>query len=174
MPELMLLRHGKSSWDDAGLDDRDRPLAGRGRRDAAAMAKLIAAKYPPDRILCSPARRTRETLAPLLSELREEPVVSIEDDLYDHLGDYVDLIADRGADAHRLLVVGHNPAIQATALALIGSGDKALHTQLVAKFPTGALVVIAFKDNWADLSPQSGRLTVFQRPRDLVGADEDD
>jgi len=174
MPELVLLRHGKSSWDDSGLADRDRPLSARGRRDAAAMAAVIAADHPPDRILCSPTRRTRETLAALLAELGDEPAISIEDELYGPQGDYSGVVAARGGDARRLLVVGHNPAIQATALALVGSGDKALRARVAAKFPTGALAVIRFGGTWAGLRPLSGQLVAFRRPHDLAGAETDD
>ncbi len=71
MSRLLLLRHAKSDWGEAGLQDFDRPLAPRGQRAAADMAKAIsAAGMLPDRILCSPARRTRETLAALRPYLK--------------------------------------------------------------------------------------------------------
>jgi phosphohistidine phosphatase len=58
-----LLRHAKSSWKDRSLADRDRPLAGRGKRAAKAVAGHLEAEgIRPDLVLCSPARRTRETL----------------------------------------------------------------------------------------------------------------
>ena len=64
---LYLLRHAKSAWDDPKLADFDRPLAPRGEREAADMAALIAARaYRPERVLCSSARRTRETLGAVL------------------------------------------------------------------------------------------------------------
>lgn len=172
MPELMLLRHGKSSWDEPGLADRDRTLSPRGRRDAEAMATVIAADYPPDRILCSPTRRTQETLAALLSRLGERPDVVIAEELYGQPGDYCDVIAAEGGEAEHLLVIGHNPAIQATALALVGSGDKALRAQLAEKFPTGALVVIRFKGKWSAIGPSAGKLVAFHKPRDLGGPDD--
>ncbi len=166
MPELLLLRHGKSSWDDAAGGDRDRPLAPRGRRDAEAMAALIARKYPPDRVLCSPAKRTRETLGCLGSAVGDDVPVEFIDALYDNPGDYTDAIGALGGEAERLLVVGHNPAIQATSLALIGSGDAAARTRLHVKFPTGALAVIRFDRLWAKIEPLSGQLVAFHRPRE--------
>src|SRR4051812_33833121 len=61
--QLFVLRHAKSSWDDPDVEDFDRPLAPRGQRDAAGMAGQLAAAGPvPELVLCSPARRTRETL----------------------------------------------------------------------------------------------------------------
>lgn len=127
MRELMLLRHGKSSWDESGVADRDRPLSARGRRDAKMMAAAIAADHPPDRILCSPTRRTRETLGALIPHLADESIIAISDDLYAAGdADYCDVIVAHGGEARRLLVIGHNPATQATALTVVGSGDEAL------------------------------------------------
>ena len=66
MKRLVLLRHFKSSWPEPGIPDCDRPLAPRGQRDAIAMAEaMVTHDLVPERILCSPARRTRETLAAL-------------------------------------------------------------------------------------------------------------
>ncbi len=60
---LFVLRHAKSSWDDPGLDDRDRPLAPRGIRSTKLLAKHVRAQgIEPTQVLCSPSRRTRETL----------------------------------------------------------------------------------------------------------------
>ena len=60
---LFILRHAKSSWDDPGLDDHDRPLAPRGRRAVEALASYLSAReIRPDLVLCSSSRRTRETL----------------------------------------------------------------------------------------------------------------
>lgn len=62
MKTLLLIRHAKSSWDDAAVADVDRPLNDRGRRDAPAMAKrLIKAGISIDRFVSSPARRARQT-----------------------------------------------------------------------------------------------------------------
>jgi phosphohistidine phosphatase len=123
----------------------------------------------PDRILCSPARRTRETLAPFLPILADKTPVAILDELYESGPvQYRAAIATHAGDANTLLVIGHNPAIQATAIALIGTADKSAAAQLAAKFPTAALAVIAFDQaGWRDLKAKSGRLELFLRPRDL-------
>src|SRR4051794_21636581 len=81
--QLFVLRHAKSSWDDPDVEDFDRPLAPRGQRDAAGMAGQLAAAGPaPELILCSPARRTRETLAAVLVGVEESPVVQFVDAMY--------------------------------------------------------------------------------------------
>jgi phosphohistidine phosphatase len=174
MPRLLLLRHAKSSWAEPGMADRDRPLAPRGRRAAERMAaEMESMGLLPDRILCSPARRTRETLAPLLPMLAEKNAVAILEALYESSADeYRGAIAANAGDAESLLVIGHNPAIQATALGFIGTAKNNAAARLAAKFPTAALAVIAFDGTgWPDLRPKSGRLELFLRPRDL---DEDD
>ncbi|MEX0853809.1 MAG: histidine phosphatase family protein [Bauldia sp.] len=171
MRRLMLLRHCKSSLGEEGLPDRDRPLSKRGQREAESMAEEIAARHAPDRILCSPASRTRETLDPLLARLGKGVDLAVVEELYGEAGDYRAVVAARGGDAMRLLVIGHNPAIEATARALAGSGDKACLSLMAAKFPTGALAVFEIDGDWTELKPRAGRLIAFIRPRDVTGAD---
>ncbi len=171
MLRLLLLRHAKSAWADPGLKDIDRPLAPRGRRAADLMGGALAgSNFRPDRVLCSPARRTRETLAALMSHFRQAPDVAVTPDLYEpHSGNYRAVIAERGEKAKRLLVVGHNPATQATALSLIGQGDPALAAEIAAKFPTSGLAVIDFDvAAWKQIAPGKGRLIAFLTPKSLA------
>jgi phosphohistidine phosphatase len=131
----------------------------------------------PDRILCSPARRTGETLAALLPHLPKSVDLQLIEDLYEAPGDYRAPIAHHGGDAACLLVIGHNPAIHATAVELIGSADKKSIADIVSKYPTGALAVIDFTDRWADIRAGGGRLSAFIRPHDVTddpGAADDD
>ena len=177
MPRLLLLRHAKSSWGDPGLADIDRPLSPRGRRNAATMARAIETPdLVPDRILCSPSRRTRETLAALLPYLGGEGRVAIDPRLYESgPSDYLAAIARSGADSSTLMVIGHNPAIQATARRLVGTGEDGLLDELASKYPTGALAVIDFSGGgWMRLEPGSGFLAAFLKPRDLDPDDPDD
>ena len=94
MPRLLLLRHAKSSWGDASLEDFDRPLNTRGRAASPQMGRYMAKKnYVPDHILCSTSRRTRETLAYLLPHFRAEQTVHFVDELYfDGEYDYIEQI----------------------------------------------------------------------------------
>ena len=175
MPQLLLLRHAKSSWDGSGTADIDRPLSARGRRAAAAMAETIATRaLIPDRILCSPAQRTRETLAALMPHLPARTAIAIAPELYEPIaGDYRATIAAHGDGAGTLMVIGHNPAIPATALILISAGDARLSSDIARKYPTGALATIVFPTgDWSRLSPHSGRIEAFLKPRDLDGADD--
>jgi phosphohistidine phosphatase len=176
MLRLLILRHAKSDWAEPGRPDMDRPLAPRGVRAAAIMGRVLAANdLRPDRVLVSPARRTRETLAGVLAGLGDPvPPVTVVAGLYEPAGDYRGVISADGGDAKRLLVVGHNPASQATALMLAGKGERTALAQLAAKFPTAALAVIDFEaDSWVEIAPRSGRLAAFLTPRAMAEAGED-
>jgi phosphohistidine phosphatase len=178
MPRLMLLRHAKSSWDDTAADDFDRPLNSRGRRAAPLMGRhMTMHRLVPQRIACSSARRTRETLAGLLPYLGEDIDIRLTRDLYDTGEDrYLDVVRSQGGSARSLLVIGHNPALQDIAMTLIGQGNPSLTDDIRDKFPTAALAVIDFDARrWVDVEPQGGRIVAFFRPRELgaVGAEEE-
>jgi len=168
MPRLLLLRHAKSSWDVVSADAFDRPLNPRGRSAAPVMGSHIAVHgFAPDKILCSSARRTRETLAALLPYLDDDIEIRLTRDLYLAGEDrMIDQIRAHGGDAKRVLVIGHNPGLQETALALAGDGDPAMLEKLAEKFPTAGLVVIDFPAvKWVDIEPRTGKVVGFLKPR---------
>jgi phosphohistidine phosphatase len=155
MKRLFLLRHAKSSWDDEDLADHERPLSARGRRAADAMGRHLRAEgIEPELVLCSSAARTRETLA------RIGLAGQVERELYGATAS--ELIARLRAvppSVESVLVIGHNPGMHDLALALTGEpGDK---------YPTGALATIDL-DDWGTISPGSGRMIDFVRPRELA------
>lgn len=169
MRTLILLRHAKSSWDDPGLSDHERPLNRRGTRDAPRMGDVLAGEgLLPDLVLCSDAVRARGTLALVLSRLPDaRPRVVYAPELY--LADPAMLlrrIAQVEAGVQRLLVVGHNPGLHALALGLTGSGSTKALAMLAAKLPTAGLVVIDFEAaSWAGVEPGHGRLRLFTAPK---------
>lgn len=170
MVALYLLRHAKSSWDDPALDDHDRPLNNRGRRAADMIgAEMAKRRLKPDLVLCSTALRARETLDRILPHLGTVDI-SHERGLY---------LASRSRIVSRLkhiddgigraLVVGHEPGIGATAVALAGpDSDPEACRRMTAKYPTGALAVIDFPDiHWSDLRAGAGILKSFIVPKSL-------
>jgi phosphohistidine phosphatase len=170
MLTLSLLRHAKSSWKDASLPDHDRPLNPRGTVEAPLMGKAMAKRgLDPDLVLCSTARRTRDTLALVLPELKTEPKIVYEDGLYHGTpADMLALLHGVDAKAGLVLLVGHNPELQTFALDLIGSGAAHLKGRLVAKLPTAGLVAIRFSAGaWSDVAVNSGKLELFVTPSDL-------
>ena len=168
MKRLWLLRHAKSSWDDAELADADRPLAPRGESAAAAMASFLATSdVRPQLILCSPARRARQTLGAVLPYVGDELEVRIEPDLYtfdaEVLFARLRAVDDRVAS---VLIVGHNPAFQELALLLTSSGPR--RSDVEVKFPTGALATIDLPAaTWADVAPGDGTFVDLVGPRAL-------
>lgn len=170
MLELYLLRHAKSSWRTPFAADFDRPLSGRGRRAARRMAGYMGEKgILPDLVLCSPARRTRQTLKALSAEVTGKARMLFEPQLYGGSAEtHLALIGERGGTAGKLLLIGHNPALETLALLLVGSGEEAARAALAEKFPAGALAHIAFDAaDWSEAAPGSGRLVAFVSPREL-------
>jgi len=172
MLELILMRHAKTEPTGAGLIDRNRELTERGRHDALLVGrKLEAEGWVPDRIICSPAVRTRQTLEVLLAALVAAPETEIVDALYGGRSlDYMAAIAKFGGAAQRLLVIGHNPTIHATARLAAHTRDKTLRERLAERFPTGAFALVALEaDNWTTAETAPGRLMAFVSPRDIGG-----
>jgi phosphohistidine phosphatase len=175
MRQLLLLRHAKSSWDDASMPDRDRPLSARGRRSAAAMRQAMRdLGLSPDVVLVSTARRTLETLQ-ALEPWDDAPLIEPMDSLY--LANPMQLIAALHGVAETVrsvLVIGHNPGMHDLALNLAGPGAKRGHGEneraLAHGFPTGALAEFVVPGSWWDLREGGARLVRFLTPRMLEGA----
>lgn len=170
MRKLFLLRHAKSSWDDPAAEDFDRPLNGRGRKDAKRMGRYMAEQgLRPGMALVSGAARTRATWELIEPHLEGVPV-AIEAELYE-AGKARLLTRLRQLDEHMdsVLLIGHNPGIGRLAEVLADHhGDPALLAALGEKFPTGALAVIDLDiAHWGELEAGRGRLAAFIRPRDL-------
>jgi phosphohistidine phosphatase len=168
MRRVYLLRHAKSSWKDSSLADRDRPLAGRGRRAAAAIADHLEAEgIRPDLVLCSPARRTRETLERVETALGDRVEVRFEEALYG--ASEVELLARLRAlppEVSSVMLIGHNPGLEDLALALASTGDGL--ARMREKYPTGALATIDLPaDEWDAIEADTGELVAYVRPRDL-------
>jgi phosphohistidine phosphatase len=175
MRQLILLRHAKSSWDDASIPDRDRPLNARGRRSAAVMRQAMRELgLAPDVVLVSTARRTIETLE-ALEPWDDMPLVEPMESLY--LANPMQLVAALHGVAETVrsvLLIGHNPGMHDLALSLVGqkaidSGGPA-ERALASGFPTGALAEFVIAGSWWDLREGGGRLVRFLTPRMLEGA----
>jgi phosphohistidine phosphatase len=170
MLTLSLLRHAKSSWKAPALPDQDRPLATRGESDAPLMGKAMAERgIDPDLVLCSSARRTRDTLALVLPELKVEPKIVYEDQLYHPTAAaLLARVNEIQPGSSRVMLVGHNPEIQSFALDLVGAGAKHLRDRLRERFPTAGLAVINFPAGlWSSVTVNSGTLNLFLSPKDL-------
>jgi phosphohistidine phosphatase len=168
---LFVLRHAKSSWDDPGLEDHERPLAPRGRRAVKVLAEYLARnEIDPPLILCSSSRRTRETLEGL--GLGGE--VLIEEELYSASpGSVIERLHRVSPELGSVMVIGHNPAMQVLVLRLVAAhaGDEldgSDLSQIQRKFPTGALATLELDCDWSALAPGTARLADFVRPKQLA------
>ena len=171
MPTLLLMRHAKSSWTRPALADFERPLNERGRQTAPVIgATLAAGGLEPGRILCSTAQRTRETLALLLPHFSHDLEVRLMRDLYEASpADLIDAAAAFGGSKRTLMIIGHNPGIQAAAVALAERGNPLLRRAIAADFPTAAVAVISFADrDWTSVRTAGGEIAAFLRPRELM------
>src|SRR5712671_1868665 len=173
MLRLMLLRHAKSGWSSPGIQDAARPLTDRGEAAARLMGGYMARhSLMPDRVLCSAARRTRETWAGIAAQWPANVDVVFDQRLYAATPQVV-LAVVRAQDsaARTLLVIGHNPGLQEAAELLIAAGDVELRERLREKFPTAALAVIDFTiDKWNSIHERSGRLDRYITPRSIAAA----
>lgn len=170
MTTLYLLRHAKSSWDDRTSSDFDRPLAPRGFRSAPQIGRFMREReLYPRRILCSAALRTRETLSALLPHLDQDLEITISRQLYNNDADgYLAMVREQPKEASPLMLIGHNPAMQDLANALIGDGETEARAQLANKYPTAGLAVIRFQaERWKDIGAGAGVLELFTAPKQL-------
>ena len=158
---LVVLRHAKAAG-EPGVNDMQRPLTGRGRRDAAAAGRwLLNQGITPDLVLCSSSRRTRETWGQMSAALGAaapgDSAVSFESRVYDAgAQDLLDLVNEQPNDAQTMLTVGHNPASAHLVTWLTGRSDIA--------FPACALAVIRVGESWAAVAPGGGELAALWAP----------
>jgi len=164
---LVLLRHAKSDWPDVA--DHDRPLAKRGRRDAPAVGRWLGASgYVPDAVVCSTARRARETWDLVATGITAAvpgaaPAVRYEPRVYEAtvLG-LLMLVREFDAGWRTALIVGHNPGMAELTVGL-ASPDSAPPQA----FPTAAVAVLGLPGPWAEAAPGEARLVAFTVPAEL-------
>lgn len=158
MRELILLRHAHAEPAASGQADFDRPLSPQGLAEAEAAGRwLVAQGLVPDLVLCSPARRTRETLEAVMAvagyaEQRLEPAI------YDATPGTLFGVLQAHGEAERLLLVGHNPGVE-RLVALLHSGQSGDYRGM----PTAAVAVLSLPAA-AAVEPGAARLTAFWWP----------
>jgi len=159
---LTLLRHAKSSWKNTELADIDRPLSGRGRRDAKIMGAACARHMPPPEIvLASPARRVCETIELFFEAWTEAmPAIIKVNGLYRAgLADWINTVKTHRGDSRHLLACGHQPDL--------GEFAAWLCRKSIGKLPTATAISILFPGE--QLDENSGDLDFVGRPREVSG-----
>ncbi|TNC65163.1 SixA phosphatase family protein [Rubellimicrobium roseum] len=162
---LLLIRHAKSDWGDPGLPDHERPLNNRGRRDAPRMGRWIVEQgLAPAEVLCSDARRTRETLELMQPEWPSSPPASFRRELY-HATPEAMLAVLEEARSDTVALVGHNPGIGALAARL---ARRAPDHPRWEDYPTASVAALAFEaESWFAISEGRGDVRAFAIPADL-------
>jgi phosphohistidine phosphatase len=143
---LLVLRHAKSSWDEPGLDDHERPLNTRGRRDGPSMGALIRTeRLTPDIIISSDAVRARTTAEAVAHAARYGGQIMLSPQLYLAGPDEIVAVlrSVKDTDAGTVMIVGHNPGLEHLVALLTGEEES---------LPTAALVRIILPiERWRDL-----------------------
>lgn len=161
MKILYILRHAKSSWENADLSDFDRPLNERGLKAAPLMGGLMkTTKFQPDVILSSPAKRARETAALVKEAADFRSDIRFDERIYQASpARLLEIIAEQNADTESILLIGHNPGLEGLVRFLTGESQP---------LPTAALAVIDLDtDQWSGLNSAAGNLRVLIRPKDF-------
>ncbi len=164
MKTLLILRHAKSSWKDASLADHDRPLNKRGERDAPRMGQLLLDQgLVPDLIISSTAKRARQTAELVAQACGYENEIVFTRDLY-HAGpeDYLETLNIMAEDEEVVMVVGHNPGMEALLDVLTGESGY-LTTANIAQVRLPI-------ESWDELDEfTGGKLVNLWRPKEVWG-----
>lgn len=163
MKKIYLIRHAKSSWDDPGLSDIERPLNHRGLRDAPFMSKMLKGKnVTPNKLISSPANRAFTTATYFAKELNipEQAIVIRKEVYHAYPEEVLNIIRNLSDNDDTILLFGHNPCF--TSLA------NQFSTEYIPNVPTcGIVAVEAEVKRWTDFE-KNGKLTAFFYPKQYL------
>ncbi len=163
MKTVLILRHAKSSWREAGLADHERPLNKRGKRDAPRMGRLLREEdLVPDLIISSSAVRARKTAQLVIEASGYDGELRLARELYAAEPEaYLEVLQILPETVTSVMVVGHNPGLEELLELLSGDWQR---------LPTAALAQVALElDAWQDLSEETqGNLVNLWLPRQLA------
>ncbi|MFJ4648452.1 SixA phosphatase family protein [Streptomyces bobili] len=162
---IVLFRHAKADWPQ--VTDHERPLADRGRMDAAvAGRKLTDSGIAVDLALCSTATRTRETWKLAVHELPHRPKTVYEERIYEASpGELIALLNEVPDEVRNLVLVGHNPGIEGLAEVLSGTAEEDARERMTRRgFPAAAFAVLTFDGSWKSLEPGTASLVDYWAP----------
>ena len=164
MKTLYVVRHAKSSWDDAGKDDFDRPLNERGKRDAPRMGKRLKEKdIIPHLMLSSPAKRAISTCKRICEVLKypEEKIKTDRELYHANEEEILEVVRQTDDKYSSLMIFGHNPGLTDFVNAMM---DDEAHA--IDNLPTCA--VVSFKintDSWRKIQMGEAKFVFFDYPK---------
>lgn len=167
MTRLYLLRHAKARWAEPGARDYDRALESSGKADAEQLgSQMLLSGNVPDRVLCSGAKRARDTWEAVSRHVATTDVRFLDDLYSSDAAGYLDIIKSYGGDGS-VLVVGHNPMMEDLAIALSRDGENCALAAVAHGYPTCGLAILRFSTKLANIAPEDGFLEEFIVPNDL-------
>ncbi|MFF4468811.1 SixA phosphatase family protein [Streptomyces sp. NPDC001599] len=164
---IVLFRHAKADWPQVA--DHERPLADRGRMDAAEAGRRLAdTGVSFDQALCSTSARTRETWKLAVQEFPHRPKTVYEERIYEASpGELIAVLNETPDDLRNVLVIGHNPGMEALTEILAGSAEDEVRERIGRRgFPTSAFAVLTFTGSWKDVEPGRAALVDYWAPTD--------
>lgn len=161
MKTLFILRHAKSSWDNADLSDYERPLNERGLEAAPLMGGIMRTnQFQPALILSSPAKRAEQTAMLVKEAAGYGGEIKFEERIYEaSQARLLEIISEQNSRLESVMLVGHNPGLENLILALTGETHP---------MPTAALAVIDLETNrWSEINSSTGKLRTLIRPKEV-------
>ncbi|MDO9266902.1 MAG: histidine phosphatase family protein [Sulfurimonas sp.] len=159
MKKLYIIRHAKSSWSDAALNDFERPLNKRGKANAPMMGERLKEKgVMPDIIISSPAKRAKSTAEIIAKEIGYEKKVLFDENIYESSVDKLRKILTALDDKQNtVFLVGHNPELNMLV---------DYYVKFYENIPTCGVVEVEFAcDTWANIEPKNAKLISFNYPK---------
>ena len=167
-PRLLIMRHAKSDRTSNMSGDFDRPLNGRGMKDAASMGKwLRQQRITPDCIVSSPAIRAKQTILSVCRELAmDESGIIWDRRVYEaDLDELLEVISEHGRNARCMLLTGHNPGLDSLVNHL--SGDPPERNSEGKLMTTAAIAIMDFGGNPVSAKRKSAKLVKLVRPKEI-------
>lgn len=169
MRRLILFRHAKAV-PHGEVEDYERELTPDGIEAAAGMAAWLEGQgIAPDLVICSPSARTRQTWEAAARAFDPEPPVLFVELVYDaDPATLFEIVRNTDGEIQTLMLIGHNPGMEALASALAESAEPEVAERFERKFPTAAVAILDFEDvPWAAIEEKSGWLYAFETPKHL-------
>jgi len=157
--KLYIIRHAKSSWSDLSLNDFDRPLNKRGKRDAPVMGdRFVKRAIKPDSILSSPAKRAKETAKMIAKSISYKNKILFDENIYEASLKRFESILRNLDDKDKIsFLVAHNSTLNMFVYEYVGLDENV---------PTCGVVGIEFDcDKWSEISPKNAKLILFDYPK---------
>ena len=174
MLKLYVMRHAKSSWDHPNLDDHERTLSKRGKKNAKKICEFfVKKKYKFDYILLSSSKRTKKTLKILLKKIEKPKKITSSKKLYLTSEDkIIDIIKKIPKKYKSVLLINHEPTVRNLIRSLTKNHNNNHFKLLNYKFPTSAFAKIYFDFNEWNKLDGNGLIKEFTRPKDLQDSKE--